>query len=699
MTTVGPTPGRAVNPTQTTKVQTKPVRRPQDVLDDLAGDGISEATSSPAEKQAGDPARIAMRILLKRALDEAHTDASQAGADGVTIVVIVADPLWASVARDEWGSLARQGRAHYDGHMSYFWSDRPTWIAWTVAADDIDAVRDEFGSIPKAIADNRHCAGFATDMKLLPQDLVQAADYILALPALTAADVTSIAEQTCEGRVSKHVDQDLATALTPRLLRLAYRKRYDASAYIRKLQEVCSKESAAPEPVSVTNTSVEQPRLDQLHGMEAAVAWGRQLARDVAAFREGGLRWSDIDHACLLTGPPGTGKSTFAQALAATCGLHLLQGSYAIWMATRRGHQGDLLRSMAETFQDARENAPALICLDEFDSFPDRDTLSDGHPEWHVQLVNALLAELDLALAHPGIVIVAACNDGRQLDPALVRSGRLGTRFAIALPDSQALALIMREHLRSGELDETSLEAPALLATGLSGADVARAVQGARRRARIDGRPMAIDDLRAEITGEELSPEDMDVVALYAAGKAMALEVLWPGRLECVALRRLENGIVRKSAVYVRKREDFDNELICLLAGRAAEAVMLGEASSLAGGGTESDLALATKLAVAAVGSYGLDRPSVTSSRADGWSGSKPSREVVWHGAPEDSRGMLLTNRGLSMQVSVLLATAYADAVTMMKARRRTLASLKEALLAQRALSGPAVAKLVGVYH
>jgi cell division protease FtsH len=142
---------------------------------------------------------------------------------------------------------------------------------------------------------------------------------------------------------------------------------------------------------------------------------------------------------------------------------------------------------MCASFAQAREKTAvaggAILFIDEVDSFPNRETLTHHYKDYEIQVVNALLAEIDGVEGRRGVVLLAACNHPHLLDPALVRSGRLDRHIRISLPDQAALARILREHLGK-DFGGESLQEAALAAAGASGADCEPFVRGARRRAR-----------------------------------------------------------------------------------------------------------------------------------------------------------------------------------------------------------------------
>jgi hypothetical protein len=115
--------------------------------------------------------------------------------------------------------------------------------------------------------------------------------------------------------------------------------------------------------------------LQDLAGMDEAVAWGEMLRDDLTAFREKRRSWADVDRGVLRSGPPGCCETTYAQALARICDVPLVQGSWSRWLANGAGHQGDFMNTMKKTFAEARERVRCIVFLDEVDSFPNRSAL------------------------------------------------------------------------------------------------------------------------------------------------------------------------------------------------------------------------------------------------------------------------------------------------------------------------------------
>lgn len=367
----------------------------------------------------------------------------------------------------------------------------------------------------------------------------------------------------------------------------------------------------------------QQPRLEDLHGYGEARTWGLQLSADLAAYGRGELPWADIDSGCLLVGPPGTGKTLYASAIATTAGCAFIPTSYADWQSAKSGHLGELIKRMRQVFQQAAAKTPAIVFIDEIDTLPARGS-SERNDDWWRSIVNALLECLDGVGRREGVVILAACNDGSNLDPALVRSGRLDRRFRIELPDTLALTEIFHGHL-TGALSRDAIQPIATaLAGSTSGADASRISRDARRFARKAGRAMTADDLiSAALPMENRSPTVRRRVAIHEAGHAVAQMV--HGRIP-LSLSLIETatsgGGVRvdfgDSYLLEGRMEDIRLLIVMLLAGRAAEESILGTVSGGAGGSGSSDLARATSLLVMADGQLGLGRHISTGQQIDG---------------------------------------------------------------------------------
>jgi ATP-dependent Zn protease len=413
--------------------------------------------------------------------------------------------------------------------------------------------------------------------------------------------------------------------------------------------------------------------------MPEAVAWGRDLARDLAAYAAGALSWRDVDRGCLLAGPPGTGKTSFARALAATCGVPLIAASYARWQSCGDGHLGTLLRAMRASFDEARKAAPCILFIDELDSFPDRSA-DTRHRDWWTSVVGGLLEQLDGLEGREGVVVLGATNHPGMIDPAILRAGRLDRSIAIPLPDQPALAAILRVHL-GDDLAGEDLARAALHARGATGADCAKWVRGARRRARGGGRAMRPEDLVAEIRGSAGAhpAEARRIPAVHEAGHALLQALERPGTLRYVSIREDARSGGR-TVVDVPDEEASEAwvglHLRRLLAGRAAEQEVLGQVTGGAGGPAGSDLARATRLAANAETALGLsDRPLL-------WRG-------FWDG--QEMAALMMAQPDVAQRVETRLEAAYGEARAVLRRHRAELDAVVAALLEREVLEGAEV--------
>jgi cell division protease FtsH len=654
-------------------------------------DWLDAPVEEPVSSTPSDPAQVAVGFLLQHALTAATTDFEAAGRDGVIVLVYVTEQPWSRLALDEWQAKARNGQEHRDGYREN-WYKAADWLTFSPTepgrSHSLEAAADQFA---RAVAASRHCAAFTSDLSWLPSDIVLAADYHLRLPPLTGDDLMLVAGKICCDKPSVLVSDAQAALVTPRLLRLARRPVQTADAYLRKLQELLERDLAPVAAAQAAEASAQSirdaPTLGRLHGMDAAVAWGLSVKKDLALFKDGRISWSDVDRGLLLSGPPGCGKTVFARALATNCGIPLVSGSYAQWHGTGNAHQGDLLKAMKATFRKARESAPSVLFIDEVDSFSNRGTITHHYADWEIQVVNALLAEIDGVEGRDGVILLAACNFPEKLDPALVRSGRLDRHIKISRPNRAAMAAILREHL-GDDLAGQDLLAAALAGHGSTGADCERFVRGARRRARDARRPMVVADLMAEIGGsDDRTAAELKLGAIHEAGHALDYCELLSGSLRAVTLRGAGDSGGMASAAFQEayvSAQDVRRQLVVALAGRAAEEVILHVPSSACGGGPTSDLAVATCMAAAAATAFGLDE----------------SIGLVWAGVPDPTTlpRMFRDSPALAARVRLVVDEAYTEALALIRRRSPAVKAVAAALLSKRALDGDETAAIVAKF-
>lgn len=185
--------------------------------------------------------------------------------------------------------------------------------------------------------------------------------------------------------------------------------------------------------------------VETLTGYGAAKDWALGVKADLGDYLSGDLAWSDMSTKLLLSGPPGTGKTTFARAMCNSLRIPLVVTSVSTWL------QGEYLNAvldrMANTFAEARAQAPCILFIDEIDGIGTRVSASRQYADYWNACVNKLLELLDGAVKSEGVIVVGATNRPNEIDEAIRRSGRLETHIEIPRPDIPALAGILAHHL------------------------------------------------------------------------------------------------------------------------------------------------------------------------------------------------------------------------------------------------------------
>ncbi|WP_167767237.1 AAA family ATPase [Jannaschia formosa] len=362
------------------------------------------------------------------------------------------------------------------------------------------------------------------------------------------------------------------------------------------------------------------PRLRDLHGLGPARTPFDRVVADIADWRAGVLSWADVGASFLLHGPPGVGKTSVAAALAREVGGPLIDMSYSVVQAA--GHLGLTLAEMDARVAKAAETAPCVVLVDEADDLADRGDGADSHGmQYRRAVTNAYILRLSVLAETPGVVVVLASNHPGRIDPALIRAGRCDHHVELRLPDREALSRILLQHV--GHAAEPAVEGrpdwerAVRDLVGRSGADAAHAAREAialaRERSRQDGRrsdrTVTAEDVltavRSLLSGASCGLADLHRMAVHEAGHLVAAHVLGrpPHRRAWIGAT---GGGVEGPASLVFTAVTARAELTVLLAGRAAEARIIGDISSGSGDGPGSDLARARLLAGRMVGEWRL---------------------------------------------------------------------------------------------
>lgn len=439
--------------------------------------------------------------------------------------------------------------------------------------------------------------GIAPDpSRHLPQALTRTAVFKLTLPSLDQSAIALVVEAVTGLAPSRAMDTDLVRLLDIDDLPLAFRYGLRGNDCLAAIEDVVRKRG---------EYLFEGPSLSELSGYGTAKIWGLQLAHDLTEFKAGRLSWADIDHkGLLLSGPPGTGKTQYARALARTAQVALVCTSVAEWNAA--SYLSGSLQAIRDAFSRARRQAPSILFIDEMDGISDRSKIHGEHMEYWTQIVNLLLEQLAGIEERVGVVVIAATNHPDRIDPAVKRAGRLDREIQIEKPDIRALAEIFRFHLGPDLLKDVDLLPLSMASRGATGADIEAMVRRAKGSARRAHRALTLDDLVAagHVAIPALPPEARYRIAVHEAGHAIVAIELQVGGVSihpaggCVEFRSDLSG----SSTCDR----LQREIAILMAGRAAERLLLGDVAAGAGMSSESDLGRATAIAMLIEAQCGL---------------------------------------------------------------------------------------------
>lgn len=446
-------------------------------------------------------------------------------------------------------------------------------------------------AVIEALNVGRPVVGIATEAGRLPETLVRAADHRLELVPLDADAIAFAIGATTGEPPSRSVSPAAVARLSPQDLSMAIRLGWTADQCISRIEVAVQ---ADTDPANASKRHAIQ--IEDLHGFGQAKAWALNVVDDIRLYRGGQIAWDDLDSfGLLLSSPPGCGKTEFAAAVARAAQIPIVSTSVAQWNSAP--HLGGTLKAIKADFAKARSCAPCVLFIDELDGIGDRSKLSGEYVDYWTQIVNLVLEEL--TRDNTGVIVLAATNHPDRIDPAIRRSGRLDRHIAIDRPTQEDLPHIFRSHL-GNLLPGGDLTTLGLIAAGGTGADVASWVKRAKANARRARRPLKLDDLIAAISHSDrpLTAAERWRVAVHEAGHVLAAVRLGVGTVSGASITpRGGSAMLDLPFTGAATAEDVENQIAVILAGRAAETLVLGRAAIGSGMGKGSDMSRATFLA------------------------------------------------------------------------------------------------------
>ena len=320
----------------------------------------------------------------------------------------------------------------------------------------------------------------------------------------------------------------------------------------------------------------------------------------------------------LLVGPPGTGKTMLAKAVAGESNVPFfsISGSEFVEMFVGMGAS-----KVRDLFKQAKEKAPCIVFIDEIDAIGQKRSGGNmGGNDEREQTLNQLLTEMDGFEGNTGVIILAATNRPESLDPALTRPGRFDRRVPVELPDLAGREAILKVHAKKIKTaEDVSFHTIARMAAGASGAELANIINEAALRAVRNGRVIVTEadleeSIEVVIAGYQkksavLSDQEKRVVAYHEIGHALvaALQTHSAPVQKITIIPRTSGALgytmqVDTGDKYLMSKQEIENKIATLTGGRAAEEVAFGEITT----GASNDIEQATKLARAMIARYGM---------------------------------------------------------------------------------------------
>ncbi|HOS29084.1 MAG TPA: ATP-dependent zinc metalloprotease FtsH, partial [Deltaproteobacteria bacterium] len=418
-------------------------------------------------------------------------------------------------------------------------------------------------------------------------------------------------------------------------------------------------------------------RFDDVAGVDEA----KQELVEIIDFLKNPAKFSElggrIPKGVLLVGPPGTGKTMLAKAVAGESGVPFfsLSGSDFVEMFVGLG-----AARVRDLFVQAKQKAPCIIFIDELDSLGKARGagFNGGHDE-REQTLNQLLSEMDGFDPKVGVILMAATNRPEILDPALLRPGRFDRHVVVDRPDKAGRIKILDVHMKSVKTDESvNVERLAGMTPGMSGADLANLVNEAalmavRRGKKAVGMAEFEEAVERVVAGLEkknrvINEKEREIVAYHEMGHAIVALAL-PGTDPVHKISIIPRGIaalgytmqVPTQDRFLLSRTELLNRVASLLGGRAAEEIVFGDVST----GAHNDLSRATDIARSMVTEYGMSE-----KLGQIYLSSDKGNRFLGSGTPDSASGYSEeTARAIDAEIRHIIHTQYETALDILKGK------------------------------
>ena len=438
----------------------------------------------------------------------------------------------------------------------------------------------------------------------------------------------------------------------------------------------------------------------------AGVDEAKEELREVVNFLKDPQRYgrlgARVPKGVLLVGPPGTGKTMLARAVAGEAGVPFfsISGSEFVEMFVGVG-----AARVRDLFEQARQKAPAIIFIDELDALGRaRNSYGVGGHDEKEQTLNQLLAELDGFDPSSGLVLLAATNRPEILDPALLRAGRFDRQILVDRPDKTGRLAILNVHIRKIKTaPDVDREKIAALTPGFSGADIANLVNEAALLATRRGRDaVTMDDFNGAIerivAGLEkknrlLNAQERRIVAHHEMGHALVAMSL-PGTDPVHKVSIIPRGVGALGYTlqrptedrFLMTREELERKMAVLLGGRAAEQIVFGHLST----GAADDLVKVTDIARSMVTRYGMDKKLGNLAYEEERHAFLGVEQIERRARNYSEQ----TAREIDCAVREIVDAAYANALDILTRRRRLLEQAAARLMEKETLGEEDLASL-----